>query len=110
MRTERQIELLLFAQAALLGEIAPSFRAVSFDLSPDGKDLVSRFIFDGDPSEDAREVASVALTNFFANFSENHSSYREEFLSIPYPEKMEHLPLLVYLRNEDDWNSWSKLY
>lgn len=110
MKTEHDIKLMQFAQRALLGEVAPSFRAVSFELSADGKDLVARFIFDGEPSEEAKEVASIVLTNIFANYSKNHRSFKEEMLAVPYPEKMEHRPLLVYLRNEDSWNSWSKLY
>lgn len=110
MRTEHDIKLMLYAQSALLGEVALSFRAVSFSLSEDGEDFVGRFIFDGEPSEEAKEVASVVLTNILANYTGNHRSYTEEMLSVPYPNKMEHLPLLVYLRNEDDWNSWSKLY
>ena len=110
MRTEHDIKLMQYAQGALLGEVAPSFRAVSFELSKDGQDLVARFIFDGEPSEDAKEVANVALTNLLANYSQNHRSYKEEMLAVPYPEKMDHLSLLVYLRNEDNWNSWSELY
>lgn len=101
---------MLNAQRALLGEIAPSFRAVSFELSPDGEDLAVRFIFDGEPSEETKDVASVALTNLLASYSKQHRRYTEEMLAVPYPEKMLHLPLLVYLRNEDDWNSWSTLY
>ncbi|WP_281214375.1 hypothetical protein [Shewanella insulae] len=110
MRTEHDLKLMQCAQGALLGEIAPSFRAVSFQVSPDGEDFAARFIFDGKPSDEALEVASVVLTNIIANYSKNHRSYKEEMLAIPYPNQMEHLPLLVYLRNEDDWNSWSKLY
>jgi len=98
------------AQNALLGEVAPSFRAISFELSSDGGDFSARFIFDGEPSEDALEVASVVITNILADYSKNHRSYKEEMLAVPYPNEMEHLPLLVYLRNEDDWNAWSKLY
>lgn len=110
MRTEHDIKLMLYAQSALLGEVAPSFRAVSFSLSKNGEDLVARFIFDGEPSEEAKEVANVVLTSIFANYTGHQCNYTEEMLSVPYPNKMEHLPLLVYLRNEDDWNSWSKLY
>lgn len=110
MRTDHDINLLLYAQAALLGEVAPSFRAVSFWISDDGEDFKARFIFDGEPSEEAKEVASVVLTNILANYTKNHRSYEEEMLSVPFPEKMVHLPLLAYLRNEDEWNSWSSLY
>lgn len=110
MKTEHDIKLMLYAQQALLGEVAPQFRAVSFRLSADGEELVARFIFDGEPTEEAKEVAGVALTNLLADYSKNHRSYKEEMLACPYPEKMEHLPLLVYLGNEDDWNSWAELY
>lgn len=110
MKTEHDIKLMLYAQQALLGEVAPQFRAVSFKLSADGEELVARFIFDGEPTEETGEVAGVALTNLLANYSKNHRSYKEEMLASPYPEKMEHLPLLVYLRNEDDWDSWAELY
>lgn len=101
---------MLYAQQALLGEVAPQFRAVSFKLSTDGEDLVARFIFDGEPTEEDREVAGVGLTNLLANYSKNHRSYKEEMLACPYPGAMEHLPLLVYLRNEDNWSSWAELY
>jgi len=110
MKTEHDIKLLLYAQQALLGEVAPQFRAVSFKLSADGEDLVARFIFDGEPTKEAKEVAGVAITNLLANYSKNHRSYKEEMLGCPYPQKMEHLPLLAYLRNEDDWGTWTKLY
>ncbi|AQQ68268.1 hypothetical protein Mag101_11910 [Microbulbifer agarilyticus] len=110
MRTEQEIKLMQYAQGALLGEIAPSFRAISFKLSPDGRNLVARFIFDGEASEEAREVASVALTNLLANYSESHRSFKEQMMAVPFPQKMEHLPLLVYLRNEDSWNPWSKAW
>lgn len=110
MRTQWEIQLMQYAQAALLGEVAPSFRAISFQLSNDGQDFKSRFIFNGEASDEAKEVASVVLTNIIANYSINHRSYSEEMISVPYPDKMEHLPLLVYLRNEDDWNSWTKEY
>jgi hypothetical protein len=110
MKTQCEIQLMQYAQAALLGEVAPSFRAISFQLSEDGEDFKARFIYDGEPSEEAKEVASVVLTNILANYSKNHRSYSEEHLSIPYPKEMGHLPLLVYLRNEDNWNSWTKQY
>ena len=110
MRTKYDLQLMQNAQNALLGEVAPSFRAISFELSSDGEDFSARFIFDGEPSGDALEVASVVMTNILADYSKNHRSYKEEMLAVPYPNEMEHLPLLVYLRNEDDWNAWSKLY
>jgi len=110
MRTKYDLELMQFAQQALIGEVAPLFRAVSFQLSPDGEDMKARFIFDGEPCEDTLEVVNVIMGNIFANYSKNHRFYSEDLLSVPYPEQMEHLPLLVFMRNEDDWNSWTKEY
>lgn len=94
----------------MIGEVAPSFRAISFKLSADGEDLHDRFIFDGKPSGDALEVVSVVMTNILADYSKHLRNYNEEMLTIPYPDKLENLPLLVYMRNEDGWNSWTKLY
>ena len=105
MKTEHDIKLMLYAQQALLGEVAPKFRAVSFQLSADGEELVARFMFGGEPTEETREVAGVALTNLLANYSKSRRSYKEEMLACPYPGAMEYLPLLVYLRNEDNWLS-----
>jgi hypothetical protein len=79
-------------------------------LSLDGEDFVARFIFDDEPSEESKEVANVVLTKILANYSNNHRSYSEKMLAVPYPNRMEHLPLLVCVRNEDDWNSWSRQY
>jgi len=99
MRTKYDLELMQFAQQALVDEVASLFRAVSFQLSPDGE-----------PCEDTLEVVNVIMGNIFANYSKNHRFYSEDLLSVPYPEQMEHLPLLVFMRNEDDWNSWTKEY
>lgn len=48
MKNEHDVKLMLYAQQALLGEVAPQLRAVSFKLSTDGEELVARFIFDGE--------------------------------------------------------------
>lgn len=112
MLTSFDKELLLNAQRALLGEIPPSLRAASFDLSSDGQDWVARFEFDGNPSEEALECVSVALTNLFTSYPYNWKprTYKEEMLAIPYPQKLQRLRLAAFLRNEDEWNSWTKVF
>jgi hypothetical protein len=108
IRNEHDTRLLLNAQRALLGEIPPRLRSVSFDLSPDGEELKARFEFDGDPTEDELECASVAMTNIFADYSKNHRKYTEEIINVPYPKKLNFLRLVAFLRNEDEWTSWIK--
>ena len=104
--TKMDVELLLVAQRSLLGEIPPRLRAGSFDLSPDGKNMVARFEFDGLPTEEEIECISVAMTNFTSASNLGSGSYKEEMAAVPYPEKLKLLRLMVFRRNEDQWNSW----
>jgi hypothetical protein len=110
MRNDHDIKLLLAAQRALIGEVPPRLRAVSFDLSADGEDLSSRFEFDGEPTDEELECASVVMTNIFADYSKNHRKYHEEFIRTPYPQKPKFLRLVAFYRNEDEWTSWSKAF
>lgn len=106
MHNKHDIKLLLSAQRALLGEVLPRLRSVSFDLSPDGEELKARFEFDGDPTDDELECASVVMTNIFADYSKNHRKYDEEFISVPCPKEPKSLRLIAFYRNEDKWTSW----
>ena len=110
MHTAHEIELLLNAQRGLLGEIPPRLRAVSFDLSSDGRDLTARFEFDGEPTDEELECANVAMTNILAGHYCKPRSYKEEMVSVPIPNKLQLLRLVAFLRNEDEWNSWSKTF
>jgi hypothetical protein len=65
-------EVRLVAQRALLGEIPPRLRSVSFDIADDGRlrgRLRGRFEFDGDPTDEERECARVVMTNVVAALS-----------------------------------------
>lgn len=85
-------------QAALLGHVPPSLRAVSVAL--DGKHLRFRAIFDrGAPNGD-KDHLQFASFYFFADFSKRFTC-EEELLEIPAPEEMEHLETLLYLRAEE---------
>jgi hypothetical protein len=101
-------EIRLVAQQALLGEVPPRLRSVSFDIADDGR-LRARFEFDGDPTDEERECASVVMTNVLASLSPT-ISFSEDFASNPFPQRRNFLPILVYARNEDAWNSWTASY
>ncbi|WP_122668419.1 hypothetical protein [Pseudomonas viridiflava] len=100
-------EVRLVAQRALLGEIPPHLRSV-FDIADDGR-LRGRFEFDGDPTDEERECASVVMTNFVAALSPA-ISLSEEFVSNTSPKQRNFLPISVYARNEHAWNSWTASY
>jgi len=101
-------EVRLAAQRALLDEVPPRLRSVSFDIA-DGWQLHARFEFDGHPTDEERECASVVMTNILAALSPS-TSYSEDFLSNPFPQRRNFLPIAVYARNEDAWNSWTASY
>lgn len=95
--TPTDVKLCLSVQRALWGLIPPSLRAVS--VAHDGHIIAFRCIFDGFPSEDDRELLSMAATEIIADFDAPYL-IDEEYLAIPYPQPMEHLRYLIYLRYE----------
>lgn len=101
-------EVRLAAQRGLLDEVPPRLRSVSFDIA-DGGQLRGRFEFDGDPTDEERECASVVMTNILAALSPT-ISFSEDFVSNPFPQRRNFLPIPVYARNEDAWNSWTAGY
>ena len=101
-------EVRLAAQRALLDEVPPRLRSVSFAIADDGQ-LRGRFEFDGDTTDEERECASVVMTNILAALSPT-ISFSEDFLSNPFPQRRNFLPIPVYARNEDAWNSWTASY
>lgn len=101
-------EIRLAAQRALLNEVPPRLRSVSFDIADDGR-LCARFEFDGDPTDEERECASVVTTNTLAALSPT-ISFSEDFVSNPFPQRCNLLAIPVYARNEDAWNSWTASY
>jgi hypothetical protein len=94
---ENAIGLRLSAQRALWGNVPTTLRAASVEYR--GTTVACRFIFDGAPSEDHRELLSCAATEILADHREPYT-LDEEYLDVPYPAEMEHLRYLVYLRYE----------
>lgn len=101
-------EIRLAAQLALLDGVPPRLRSVSFDIADNGC-LRARFEFDGDPTEEERECASVVMTNVLATLRQP-MSYSKDFASNSFPRRRDFLPIAVYARNEDAWNSWTASY
>lgn len=102
--SQLDIELLLVAQRCLLGEVPTRLRAASFDLSSDGKEMVARFEFDGEPTENDIECVAVVMTNFTSASTLGRGNYREEISAKPYPETLKLLRLMAFHRNEDAWD------
>lgn len=102
-----ELEVRLAAQRALLGEVPPRLRSISFDIV-DGR-LRARFEFDGDPTDEERECASVVMTNIIAALSPT-ILFTEEFVANRFPHPCNSLTIRVYARNEDAWNSRTARY
>ena len=91
------VQLRLIAQRSLWGLVPSSLRAAS--VSYDAHIIAFRCIFDGPPSENDRELLSMAATEIIADFNEPYL-IDEQYLGIPYPQPMEHLRYLIFLRYE----------
>jgi hypothetical protein len=102
MAHKDDIFLRLSTQRALLTHITPSMRAVSVEVSPEQRRAWVRFIFDGEPSADEEETASVAHTEILSDFVDEWT-VELEIVRIPAPQRMGHLRLLVFERCEDEW-------
>jgi hypothetical protein len=104
MGIEDDIRLRLSAQRALLTHVTPQLRAVSVDIDPVHHQVWVRFVFDGEPSESAREAASCAATEIVTDYVDGWD-FAEEYVNCPAPSRMEHRRICVYHRCEDEWVS-----
>ena len=94
---EKGILLRLSAQRALLGNIPPSLRCASVEYR--GTDIACRFVFDGEPAEDDKELLSCAATEIIADYSEPFT-ISEEYLAIRQPAEAPYLRHIVFRRHE----------
>lgn len=99
-------DLRLVAQSSLLGLVPPRLRSVSFQIGPHFSSLQARFIFDGSPTEDEKEVCRVALTEIEAAYWSLLESSEEEYLCCPMDQLMQPLEIEVYRRCEEPWTNW----
>jgi hypothetical protein len=94
------ISLRLKAQRALLIHVTPALRAVSMDIDVDRHRVRARFIFDGKPSDPARDAAACAGTEILSDYPDGWD-ITEESVVCPAPSKIDHLRVLVCHRCED---------
>ena len=97
LNDENGIHLRLSAQRALWGQVPNTLRATSVEY---GLNVIRcRFIFDGEPSIDEKDILGDAAAEIIADFP-SPFIIEEEYIGIKYPERMSHLKYLVFLRYE----------
>jgi hypothetical protein len=94
---ENGISLRLGAQRALLGNVPHSLRSASVEYR--GTDIACCFVFDGDPTEDDKDLLNCAATEILADYREPYT-ISEEYLAIPAPIKAPCLRYIVFKRHE----------
>ena len=102
MDLEDDIFFRLSAQRALLSHVTPELRAVSIDVDPRSRRVSVRFVFDGETSESVHDAASCVGAEILSDCPEAWD-IDEQFINVPAPRQISHLPLIVYARCEDDW-------
>ena len=98
-KTEIDIQLILSSTRALLGEIVPCLRSVSVEIHD--HTIVWQCLFDSDATEDDFELLSAASAEIIADF--NDYDLEEIIKCVPFPEQMENLKNLIYLRHENNY-------
>lgn len=96
---ENNKNLVISCVRALWGEITPELRAVSVEFS--NNHIVWQCIFDMNATVDDFELVSAASTEVIADF--NKYRLKENLIKIPFPNKMNHLKNLIYLRHENNY-------
>lgn len=88
-------------QRALLGHVTPNLRAVGVNLEENTKSVLT-FYYDQEPSEDEQELASLADTEFIADFPWNQTDWG--VITWPYPKSIPDTHLKIYQRYEKNLN------
>lgn len=96
---EYGISLRLSAQRALLDNIPASLRCASLEYR--GTEIVACFVFDGEPTDDDRELLSCASSEIISDYPAPYTM-SEEYLAIPYPAKIPFLRHIVFKRHEGE--------
>ncbi len=96
LKTKEDINLILSSVRALWGAIVPSLRSVSIGLH-DNK-IIWQCIFDDNATHDELELLSAAAAEVIADFPDY--GLEEIIKQVAYPQKVENLKNLIYLRHE----------
>jgi hypothetical protein len=92
-------ELILSCQRSLLGSIPYKLRGLTVKL--ENETLYWKGYFDGEPTDEEKEILSVACTEVIADFP-IIKIVKEEYLNQLHPLKMEMLQFWAFLRWEQD--------
>lgn len=98
--------LVLWVWQALIGEIYPEIRAIALRYDAD-QNLLIRFYFDREPTEEDSECIECIITNILAHTSSNDQIRNIEEEAIFSEERMADLDVLdglVYARREYSLN------
>lgn len=98
-KTEIDNHIILSSVKALLGEIVPSLRSVSVELRE--KTILWQCLFDSNATEKDFELLSAASTEMIADF--NNYNLKEIIKYVPFPEQLENLKNVIYLRHENNY-------
>ena len=85
------------AQVALLGRVPRSLRAVSVEQQ--GKKILMRCIFDGDPDDNEKRLMDDMIHNFISLMLDGYEASLE-VVAVAAPQKMDHRKHLIYWRYE----------
>jgi len=97
---DEAIALRLSAQRALWGHVPACLRSAS--IQKVGDTIRWRCVFDAEATEDDFELARMAGTEIIADYSAP-TKIDEQIVKTPFPQKLEHLEHLVFLRHEHNY-------
>jgi hypothetical protein len=93
--------VLLTIQYALLGKVTLNLRAVYVIFENDVIHL--QFYYDSPPNEDEAELASLADTEFIADFPDNKTTCT--ISTLPFPKPIPNKGLCAYFRYENTYEN-----
>lgn len=98
-------DMCLSLQRALLGEIYPEIRIISFRHNPIDSSFTLLYILDREPTEEDYAVISIVLTEFMADFNYNQfSEFHEKCLynlaKVCEIQELKEMDMIVYARKE----------
>ena len=96
------LQLRAIAQIALTTHITPRVRSISLSIDSSILEIIFRAYSDGPLPESALEALHCAVTEIQSSYPLGWK-VKEEHRVLSEPHPMEHLPLVVYGRCEDDW-------
>ena len=99
--TEIRADVLLALQVALLDMITPNIRGVTCDW--DDIKITIKFIFDGNYSEDNKELCEEVVTEVMSHFPRHNVELKLASISSPLSIKDEMLAAWGFLRRENQF-------